>query len=292
VEWPAAQRRRQRKSGKWRGRKPRFREFSPAQDNTRRRGKRGVPSPVRKSQIVIGHWTSVILNRGKALILPHDYKRPVYPAPVRVFPLRRDLSGPGVYRVRRIIHQRGSPPHGGGNGLGIQRFHTGLRDFRDSERVAWRHDWPQESADANCLMVVGIHHGHRNCMELRFPADFSVPVRGRRSRRIPQHLTKLLAMVPRQRTGPRPRNHLYGNSTGRRPRAAAGGGTDRYGRMARKFLDFRLYRVLLGVRLVEVVPRRSRQASLGGSGGAATHSKRTRRGVGSSQARMALTVEP
>src|SRR6267142_2938334 len=105
----------------------------------------------------ISHWTSVILNRGKALILPHHDKSPVYPAPVRVFPLRRDLSRPGVHRVRRSIHQRGSPPHGRGNGLGIQRFHTGLRDFRDSERVAWRHDWPQESADANCLMEIGEH---------------------------------------------------------------------------------------------------------------------------------------
>src|SRR6266850_5479986 len=142
--------------------------------------------------------------------------------------------------------------------------------------MARRYDRAQEGIDANRLMVVRIHNGDRARMELRFAADVSIPVRGWRSRSVPQHLTKLLEMVPCQRTGPRTRHHVYGNSTGWSARPGARGCADWCSRLAGEFLDFWYAWTLLGVRLVEVVSRRSGQASFCESRGVGTHSKRTR----------------
>ena len=151
----------------------------------------------------------------------------------------------------------GLQPRRRADGLGLHLVHPRLRHLRDPHGALGRPPRRRLRAHAHRELVVGVHAAHRRRVQLRLAACHPLPVRRRRSRRIPVRGARALALGAAARTRYRERHLLLrrlrigGADHLHRERAAA------LHELAHHPARVRLRGIRVGHRLEALVPRRA-----------------------------------
>ena len=188
--------------------------------------------------------------------------RPRARARVRVFSRRHHLPRSHLHLGRRAVHDGGPAADRARDERGVQRVYAGLFTVRSALGMARRRQRAAPRADANCVVVVGLHHADRGRAGLSFAGGDPLPVRRGRSGRVPEHGAQSVALVPAQRTRPRQWRHAARLARRRHDLGAAGTAGDFPVGLARIVCDLRPHRRGVGRRLARVVSRSARGASV------------------------------